>query len=111
MSNELGAGNAGRARRVMAVALKLATLVAIAVILALIFGNSVWAGFFSDSPVIVGAFSSMTPLLAVSILLDFIQGILSGGLYNILQCYASVVDLRHFKVKNNEFDGRLFLQG
>ncbi|KAI3457447.1 hypothetical protein Pfo_014110, partial [Paulownia fortunei] len=78
VSNELGAGNPGRARLVKVVSLKLAFLVALAVIFALIFGNNVWAGFFSDSSVIVAAFSSMTPLLAVSILLDFIQGLLSG---------------------------------
>ncbi|XP_011083277.1 protein DETOXIFICATION 18 [Sesamum indicum] len=78
MSNELGAGNPGRARRAMTVALKLTTFVALAVILVLILGSHVWAGLFTNSPAIVDAFSSMTPLLALSIVLDFVQATLSG---------------------------------
>ncbi|KAL0353769.1 UNVERIFIED_CONTAM: protein DETOXIFICATION 18 [Sesamum angustifolium] len=78
MSNELGGGNPGQARRVMTVALKLTTLVAFAVILVLVLGAHVWAGLFTNSPVTVAAFSSMTPLLALSIVLDFIQATLSG---------------------------------
>ncbi|KAK4439176.1 protein DETOXIFICATION 18 [Sesamum alatum] len=78
MSNELGAEDPGRARRVMTVALKLTTFVALAVILVLVLGAHVWAGLFTNSPVIVAAFSSMTPLLALSIMLDFIQATLSG---------------------------------
>ncbi|KAL0399403.1 UNVERIFIED_CONTAM: protein DETOXIFICATION 18 [Sesamum radiatum] len=59
MSNELGAGNPSPARGVMTVALKLTAFVAFAVILVLVLGAHVWAGLFTNSPVIVGAFSSM----------------------------------------------------
>ena len=63
----------------MAVALKLSVFLATIVILALGFGHNVWAGFFSDSPTIIKSFASMTPLLAISIMLDSLQGVLSGA--------------------------------
>ncbi|KAL2483589.1 MATE efflux family protein ALF5 [Forsythia ovata] len=78
VSNELGAGNSDRARRAMTNALKLAILIALAVIFALTFGHNLWASCFSYSPEILQAFSSMTPLLLVSISCDFFQAILSG---------------------------------
>ncbi|KAI3457446.1 hypothetical protein Pfo_014109 [Paulownia fortunei] len=78
VSNELGAGNPNQARRAMAVTLKLTVLLALCVVLALSFGHNLWASTFSDSPVIINAFASMTPLLVVSISCDFVQGILSG---------------------------------
>ncbi|KAG8364917.1 hypothetical protein BUALT_Bualt18G0048600 [Buddleja alternifolia] len=78
VSNELGAGNPNRARRAMAVTLKLTILLALCVVLALFFGHNLWASLFSDSPVIINAFATMTPLLVLSILCDFVQGILSG---------------------------------
>ena len=62
----------------MAVTLKLSVILALAFILALRFGHNVWAGFFSDSPVIISSYASMTPLLVISIILDSIQGVLSG---------------------------------
>ncbi|KAL6570620.1 Protein DETOXIFICATION 18 [Orobanche gracilis] len=78
VSNELGAGNPDRARRAMAVTLKLTVLLALCVVLALSFGHNLWASSFSGSPVIIKAYASMTPLLVVSISCDFVQGILSG---------------------------------
>ncbi|CAA3023486.1 DETOXIFICATION 18-like [Olea europaea subsp. europaea] len=78
VSNELGGGNPDQARRAMAVALKLAVLFALVIILALTFGHYLWASCFSNSPEILQAFSSMTPLLLVSISCDFFQAILSG---------------------------------
>lgn len=78
MSNELGAGNPNKAKSAMAVTLKLSLLLALTVVLALGFGHNIWAGFFSDSPTIIRAFASMTPLLAISIIVDSVQGVLSG---------------------------------
>lgn len=78
MSNELGAGKAGRAKNAMAVTLKLSILLAVAFVLALALGHNIWAGLFSDSSSIITEFGSMTPLLAISITLDSVQGVLSG---------------------------------
>lgn len=78
VSNELGAGNLGRAKNAMKVTLKLSILLAIVETLFLAFGHSTWAGFFSDSPSIIKEFSSMTPLLAISLAIDSIQGAISG---------------------------------
>ncbi|XP_060167626.1 protein DETOXIFICATION 18-like [Lycium barbarum] len=78
VSNEIGAGNIGKAKQAMAVTLKLAILSALIVDTALGFGHKYWANLFSDNAEIIHRFSSMTPLLLVSFLFDFIQGILSG---------------------------------
>ncbi|KAL3508692.1 hypothetical protein ACH5RR_028093 [Cinchona calisaya] len=78
VSNELGAGNPQRAKNAMIVSLKLCVLLGLLVVLALGIGHNIWAGFFSDSSIIITKFASMTPLLVVSILFDFVQGILSG---------------------------------
>ncbi|XP_040987046.1 protein DETOXIFICATION 18-like [Juglans microcarpa x Juglans regia] len=78
VSNELGAGNPNRAKSAMAVTLKLSVFLALTVVLALCLGHNIWAGFFSDSPTIIREFASMTPLLAVSIFADSVQGVLSG---------------------------------
>ncbi|GAB4846439.1 Protein DETOXIFICATION 18 [Ancistrocladus abbreviatus] len=78
VSNELGAGNPEQAKHAMGVAIKISMLLAGVVVLALVFGHSIWASFFSNNSNIIGEFSSMTPLLATSIFLDSIQGVLSG---------------------------------
>ncbi|XP_017980706.1 PREDICTED: protein DETOXIFICATION 18 [Theobroma cacao] len=78
VSNELGAGHPTRARNAMAVTLKLSVLLALAVVLALAFGHNIWAGFFSNSSIIIKKFGSMTPLLLISITIDSLQGVLSG---------------------------------
>lgn len=78
VSNELGAGNPDRAKNAMFVTLKLSALLGLAVLLSLAFGHNIWASFFSDSPTIIKEFASMTPLLAISILFDSFQGVLSG---------------------------------
>ncbi|KAL5715458.1 hypothetical protein ACHQM5_017272 [Ranunculus cassubicifolius] len=78
VSNELGAGNADGAKSVVATTLKLSIFVALAVVLSLLFGHNLWASAFSGSPLILKSFASMTPLLAISILFDSAQGILSG---------------------------------
>lgn len=78
MSNELGAGNPDRAKRAMAVTLKLSFFLALTVVLALGLGHNIWAGFFSDSSTIIEEFASLTPFLVISIIFDSIQGVLSG---------------------------------
>ncbi|KAG6591951.1 Protein DETOXIFICATION 19 [Cucurbita argyrosperma subsp. argyrosperma] len=78
VSNELGAGNPDRARQAMFVTLLLSFLLGLSVVLLLAFGHNIWAGFFSNSPVIIQAFASMTPLLTISVLADSVQGVLSG---------------------------------
>ncbi|KAK9265772.1 hypothetical protein L1049_003390 [Liquidambar formosana] len=78
VSNELGASNPDRAKNAMAVTLKLSLLLALTVVLTLAFGHNIWASFFSDSTEIIKEFSSMTPLLAISIVFDSVQGVLSG---------------------------------
>lgn len=78
VSNELGAGNPGRAKHAMTVSLKLSIALALVVVLALGFGHDIWAGFFSDSSVVIEKYASLTPLLVISIILDSFQGILSG---------------------------------
>ncbi|KAJ9551475.1 hypothetical protein OSB04_015520 [Centaurea solstitialis] len=78
VSNELGAGKIDRAKHAMGVTIKLSFVLALIVVLALGFGHNIWAGFFSNSPVIKKHFASMTPFLVISIILDSIQGVLSG---------------------------------
>nr|XP_043629328.1 protein DETOXIFICATION 18-like [Erigeron canadensis] len=78
VSNELGAKNISRAKNAMGVSLKLSVILALAVVVALGFGHNIWAGFFSDSLVIINKYASMTPFLMISIILDSIQGVLSG---------------------------------
>ncbi|KAL5564356.1 hypothetical protein UlMin_027520 [Ulmus minor] len=78
VSNELGAGNPDQAKHAMTVTIKISGLLSLVVIVALGFGHNIWAGFFSDSSTIIKDFASMTPFLALSIFLDFFQGILSG---------------------------------
>ncbi|XP_027127172.2 protein DETOXIFICATION 19-like [Coffea arabica] len=78
VSNELGAGNPERAKHAMIVTLKLTVVSGLIVVSALYLGRNIWAGFFSSSSVIISKFASLTPLLLISILFDFIQGILSG---------------------------------
>ena len=78
VSNELGAGNPGRARNAISVTLKLSLFLGLTVVWALSLGHNAWAGFFSDSPKVVEKFASLTPFLVVSITIDSIQGVLSG---------------------------------
>ncbi|PIA36613.1 hypothetical protein AQUCO_03300073v1 [Aquilegia coerulea] len=78
VSNELGAGNADRAKNAVAVTLKLSIFLALAVVLCLLFGHNLWASAFTNSPVIMKDFASMTPFLAISMLFDSVQVVLSG---------------------------------
>ncbi|KAK2423627.1 protein DETOXIFICATION [Trifolium repens] len=78
VSNELGASQPERAKHAMGVTLKLSLLLGFCFVLILLFGHDIWIQLFSNSPMIKKEFASITPLLAISILLDSIQGVLSG---------------------------------
>ncbi|XP_010327132.2 protein DETOXIFICATION 18 [Solanum lycopersicum] len=78
VANELGGGNIDKAKHAMVVTLKLSILLALIVDLVLFFGHNVWAGLFSDSTEIINKFATMTPLLLISFVFDFFQGVLSG---------------------------------
>ncbi|KAL4369183.1 hypothetical protein GQ457_05G011590 [Hibiscus cannabinus] len=78
VSNELGANNPNKAKHAMRVTLKLSVLLALIFVLTLALGHRIWAGFFSDNHSIIKKFAQMTPLLAVSIAIDAVQGVLSG---------------------------------
>ncbi|KAK2423630.1 protein DETOXIFICATION [Trifolium repens] len=78
VSNELGAGQPERAKHAMGVTLKLSLLLGICFVLMLLFGHNIWIQLFSNSAIMKKEFASITPLLAISILLDSIQGVLSG---------------------------------
>ena len=82
MSNELGASNPYQAKNVMRVTFNLSLILSFIIVLALTFGHNTCTGFFIDSSsnyaVLIEGFASMTPLLAVSIVLDSLQGVFSG---------------------------------
>ncbi|KAI5411841.1 protein DETOXIFICATION 18 [Lathyrus oleraceus] len=78
VSNELGAGQPERAKHAMIVSLKLSLLLGFGFVLLLVFGHDIWIQLFSNSPIIKEEFASITPFLAISILLDSVQGVLSG---------------------------------
>ncbi|MBA0696134.1 hypothetical protein Goari_002717 [Gossypium aridum] len=75
MSNELGAEKLEKANNVIVVPLKLVVLLTLIPVLALVFGHNTWAGFFSDCPSIIENFASMTPFLAISIILELVSKI------------------------------------
>ncbi|XP_031253753.1 protein DETOXIFICATION 18-like [Pistacia vera] len=78
VSNDLGAGNIKGAKNAMVVTLKLSVMLVPIFILALAFGHTTWASFFSKNPEIIKEFSSLTPFLMISIVLDSVQAIFSG---------------------------------
>ncbi|CAL5200911.1 unnamed protein product [Lathyrus oleraceus] len=78
VSNELGAGQPERAKHAMKVTLKLSLFLGFGFVLLLVFGHDIWIQLFSNSPIIKEEFASITPFLAISILLDSVQGVLSG---------------------------------
>ncbi|KAF2286323.1 hypothetical protein GH714_014073 [Hevea brasiliensis] len=78
ISNELGAGNPDRAKSAIVATLELSVILALIIVLALVFGHKIWTNLFSDSPIITKDFESMLLLLAISITIDSVQGVLSG---------------------------------
>ncbi|KAH1218421.1 Protein DETOXIFICATION 19 [Glycine max] len=78
VSNELGAGNPEQAKHAMNVTVKLSFLFSFCFALALGFGHNIWIQLFSGSAKIKEEFASMIPLLAISIVLDAVQGVMQG---------------------------------
>ncbi|RHN75076.1 putative multi antimicrobial extrusion protein [Medicago truncatula] len=78
ISNELGAGHPERAKHAMRVTLKLSVVLGFCFALMIVFGHDIWIRMFSSSPTIKHKFASISPFLATSILLDSVQGVLSG---------------------------------
>ncbi|CAL8151116.1 unnamed protein product [Prunus armeniaca] len=117
VSNELGAGNPDRAKNAMVATLKLSVLLSFTIILALVFGHNIWVAFFIDNnasyAVLREEFASMTPLLAISIIVDSVQGVFSGvargcgwqhlaAYVNLATCYLigmTISGLLGFKLK------------
>ncbi|XP_034213423.1 protein DETOXIFICATION 19-like [Prunus dulcis] len=94
VSNELGAGNPEKAKSAMTVALKFSGFLAFLLGLALAIGHNFWAGLFGSTPEIVKAFASMTPLVAVSVILEPLQGVVLGVAtgcgWQKLVCYVNL---------------------
>lgn len=59
-------------------ALKFSGFLAFLLGLALTIGHNFWAGLFGSTPEIVKAFASMTPLVAVSVIVEPLQGVVLG---------------------------------
>jgi MATE family multidrug resistance protein len=78
VSNEIGAGNVARAKNAVSVTLKLSVFLAVSFVALLALGHTQWARLFSGSATIVSEFAAIAPLMAVSIVLDSAQGVLSG---------------------------------
>ncbi|RLN34908.1 protein DETOXIFICATION 19-like [Panicum miliaceum] len=78
VSNEIGAGNVDRAKNAVSVTLKLSVFLAVSFVALLESGHTQWARLFSGSAAIVSEFAAIAPLMAVSIVLDSAQGVLSG---------------------------------
>ena len=89
----MGAEKPDRAKKAMAMTLKLVVLLALVAVLALVFGHNIWAGFFSDSSSIVKEFASMTPFLATSIAVDSFQSVLSGKKPSTFFCLFVLITL------------------
>ena len=101
VSNELGAGNPEGAKHAMNVTVKLSFLLSFCFALALGFGHDIWIQLFSDSSKIKDEFTSVTPLLAISIVLDAVQGVMQG--LNFLNC-ANIFDvLSNFVTLSSHF--------
>ncbi|ONI12684.1 hypothetical protein PRUPE_4G178800 [Prunus persica] len=94
VSNELGAGNPKKAKSAMTVALKFSGFLAFLLGLALTIGHNFWAGLFGSTPEIVKAFASMTPLVAVSVIVEPLQGVVlglaAGCGWQKLVCYVNL---------------------
>lgn len=78
VSNELGAGNPQAARRATRVVLFLAILETLILSTTLFALRHIFGYTFSNEKDVVDYVASMAPLICISVLLDGIQGVLSG---------------------------------
>ncbi|ESQ35291.1 hypothetical protein EUTSA_v10007529mg [Eutrema salsugineum] len=78
ISNELGAGNSGAAHIVVYAAMCLAVMEALIVSTTLLVGRNVFGYVFSSDKETVDYVAKMAPLVSISLILDGLQGVLSG---------------------------------
>lgn len=78
ISNELGAGNPGAAKRAAYAVMFLAVTEMSIVSTALFLGRKVFGYTFSNEKEVVDYVTRMAPLVCLSVILDSIQGVLSG---------------------------------
>ncbi|XP_024026616.1 protein DETOXIFICATION 12 isoform X1 [Morus notabilis] len=78
VSNELGAGNA-QAARIVTFALMFLTIIETSIIsISLFVGRRVFGYSFSNEKEVVDYVTEMAPLICISVILDSLQGVLSG---------------------------------
>ncbi|CAH8382474.1 unnamed protein product [Eruca vesicaria subsp. sativa] len=78
ISNELGAGNYKAAHIVVYAATSFAVMESVVVSLTLLLGRNVFGYVFSSDKATVDYVAKMAPLVSISIILDSLQGVLSG---------------------------------
>jgi MATE family multidrug resistance protein len=78
VSNELGAGRPHAAHLATRVVMVLAIVVGILIGLAMILVRNLWGYAYSNEEEVVKYISKMMPILAVSLLFDCVQCVLSG---------------------------------
>lgn len=78
VSNELGAGNPQGAQTSVHIAMLAAITVSAIVSLTLFALRSFWGRAYSDVDEVISYVTEMAPLVCVSIILDNLQGVLSG---------------------------------
>ncbi|KAK7390912.1 hypothetical protein VNO78_19104 [Psophocarpus tetragonolobus] len=78
VSNELGAGNSHAARAAMLAAISLAIIETSIVSATLFACRSVYGYVFSNDKEVINYVTVMAPLVCISVILDSIQGVLSG---------------------------------
>ncbi|EOA40251.1 hypothetical protein CARUB_v10008971mg [Capsella rubella] len=78
ISNELGAGNSRAAHTVVYAAMSLALMDALIVSTSLLVGRNLFGHIFSSNKETIDYVAKMAPLVSVSLILDALQGVLSG---------------------------------
>ncbi|KAL1203571.1 Protein DETOXIFICATION 12 [Cardamine amara subsp. amara] len=78
ISNELGAGNSRAAHIVVYAAMSLAVMEGLIVSTSLLVGRNVFGYIFSSDKETIDYVAKMAPLVSISLILDSLQGVLSG---------------------------------
>ena len=78
ISNELGAGNYRAAHIVVYAATSFAVMESVVVSLCLLLGRNVFGYVFSSDKATVDYVAKLAPLVSITIILDSLQGVLSG---------------------------------
>ncbi|XP_010554171.1 PREDICTED: protein DETOXIFICATION 12-like [Tarenaya hassleriana] len=78
VSNELGAGNSRAAHIAVYAAMSLAVIETLVVSTSLFFGRHIFGYVFSNEKATVDYVATLAPLVSISLILDGLQGVLSG---------------------------------